>query len=145
MANDPVRVAAVGLGRWAKVLADAIKRSDRLRLVNCFSRSEKSRDAFTQQYGCRAAKSYEELLADPDVEGLIITTPNDAHAEPIIKAAEKRKDVYVDKPLAHRLADAIAIDRTCREASVILSVGHSARRLKGSRKIKQIMDRGRHR
>ena len=44
MANDPVRVAAVGLGRWAKVLADAIKRSDRLRLVNCFSRSDKSRD-----------------------------------------------------------------------------------------------------
>jgi len=40
MANDPVRVAAVGLGRWAKVLADAIKRSDRLRLVNCFSRSD---------------------------------------------------------------------------------------------------------
>ena len=142
MANDPVRVAAVGLGRWAKVLADAIKRSDRLRLVNCFSRSEKSRDAFAQQYGCRTAKSYEELLADPEVEGLIITTPNDAHAEPIIKAAEKRKDVYVDKPLAHRLVDAIAIDRTCRNAGIILSVGHSARRLKGSRKIKQIIEQG---
>ncbi|MGN6718660.1 MAG: Gfo/Idh/MocA family protein, partial [Candidatus Binatia bacterium] len=99
MASDPVRVAAVGLGRWAKVLADAIKRSDRLRLINCFSRSEKSRDAFAQQYGCRTAKSYGELLADPDVEGLIITTPNDAHAEPIVQAAERKKDVYVDKPL----------------------------------------------
>ena len=142
MANDPVRVAAVGLGRWAKVLADAIKRSDRLRIVNCFSRSEKSREAFAQQYGCRTAKSYEELLHDTEVEGFIITTPNDAHAEPILKAAEKRKDVYVDKPLAHRLADAVAIDRACREAGVILSVGHSARRLKGSRKIKEIIDQG---
>jgi predicted dehydrogenase len=108
MANDPVRVAAVGLGRWAKVLAEAIKRSDRLRIVNCFSRSEKSRDAFAQQYGCRTAKSYEELLDDAEVEGLIITTPNDAHAEPIIKAAEKRKDVYVDKPIAHRLTSSTA-------------------------------------
>jgi 1,5-anhydro-D-fructose reductase (1,5-anhydro-D-mannitol-forming) len=142
MANDPVRVAAVGLGRWAKVLADAIKRSDRLRIVNCFSRSEKSREAFAQQYSCRTAKSYEELLNDAEVEGLIITTPNDAHAEPIIKAAEKRKDVYVDKPLAHRLEDALAIDRVCRDAGVILSVGHSARRLKGSRKIKEIIDQG---
>jgi UDP-N-acetyl-2-amino-2-deoxyglucuronate dehydrogenase len=142
MANDPVRVAAVGLGRWAKVLADAIKRSDRLRLVNCFSRSEKSREAFAQQYGCRTAKTYDELLDDDEVEGLIITTPNDAHAEPIVKAAEKRKDVYVDKPLAHRLADAVSIDRACRSAGVILSVGHSARRLKGSRKIKEIIDQG---
>ena len=91
MANDPVRVAAVGLGRWAKVLAEATKRSDRLRLVNCFSRSDKSRDAFAQQFGCRKARSYEELLDDPEVEGLIITTPNDAHADPIIKAAEKGK------------------------------------------------------
>ena len=142
MANEPVRVAAVGLGRWAKVLADAMRTSDRLRLVSCFSRSEKSREAFAQQYGCRSAKSYEELLDDPEVEGLIITTPNDVHREPIVKAAEKRKDVYVDKPLAHRLADAVAIERACREAGVILSVGHSARRLQGSRKIKELIDQG---
>ncbi|MGE5215683.1 MAG: Gfo/Idh/MocA family protein [Chloroflexota bacterium] len=142
MANEPVRVAAVGLGRWAKVLADAMRKSERLRLVNCFSRSEKSREAFAQQYGCRSAKSYEELLDDPAVEGLIITTPNDVHREPIVEAAEKGKDVYVDKPLAHRLADAVAIERACREAGVILSVGHSARRLQGSRKIKELIDQG---
>jgi predicted dehydrogenase len=136
MAKDPVRVAAVGLGRWAKVLADAIKRSDRIRIVNCFSRSEKSREAFAQQYGCRTAKSYEELLDDAEVEAHYHHA-NDAHAEPIVKAAEKRKDVYVDKPIAHRLADAIAIDRACRKAGVILSVGHSARRLKATGRSKR--------
>ena len=142
MAEESVRVAAVGLGRWARTLADAIKRSDRLRIVNCFSRTEKSREEFSQKYGCRSAKSYVELLKDSEVEGVIITTPNDAHARPILEAVEKGKDIYVDKPIAHTMVDALAIDRACRNAGVILAVGHSARRLKGNRKVKEIMDQG---
>jgi len=75
------------LGRWANTLADSIKKSDRLKIVSCFSRSEKSREGFSQQYACRAAKSYAELLSDPEVEGVLVTTPNDAHAQPILEAA----------------------------------------------------------
>lgn len=142
MAGEPVRVAAVGLGRWAKTLADAIKKSARLRIVNCFSRSEKSRETFSQQYACRAAKSYAEMLKDPEVEGVIVTTPNDAHAGSILEAAERGKHIYVDKPIAHTMADALRIDRGCREAGVTLAVGHSARRLKGNRKIKEILEQG---
>jgi predicted dehydrogenase len=142
MADTAARVAAVGLGRWAKTLAEAIKKSDKIKIVNCFSRSEPSRAAFAQQYQCRAAKTYAELLSDPEVEGVIITTPNDAHGEPVVEAAAKGKAVYVDKPIAHTMAEAIRIDRACREAGVILSVGHSARRLKGNRKIKEIIDSG---
>ncbi|MGH7774542.1 MAG: Gfo/Idh/MocA family protein [Candidatus Binatia bacterium] len=142
MANGAVRVASVGLGRWAKTLADSIRKSDRLKIVSCYSRSEKSREAFSQQYACRAAKSYQELLKDPEVEGVLITTPNNAHAAPILEAAANGKHVYVDKPIAHTMSDALAIDRGCREAGVTLAVGHSARRLKGNRKIKEIIDQG---
>jgi predicted dehydrogenase len=142
MAEEPARVAAVGLGRWAKVLADSIMQSNRVKIVSCFSRSEKSRETFSEQYHCRAAKSYAELLSDPEVEGVVVTTPNDAHADPILEAAAKGKAVYVDKPIAHTVPEAIKIDRACRDAGVILSVGHSARRLKGNRKIKDIMDQG---
>lgn len=73
MVKESVGVAAVGLGRWAKVLADAIRRSDRLELVSCFSRSEKNREAFSKQYGCRAANTYGELLKDSEVEGVTPT------------------------------------------------------------------------
>jgi predicted dehydrogenase len=142
MADGPARVAAVGLGRWAKTLADSISESDKIKIVNCFSRSEKNRDAFAQQYKCRSAASYAELLNDPEVEGVLVTTPNDSHGEPIFAAAAKGKAIYVDKPIAHTMKEAIKIDRACREAGVILSVGHSARRLKGNRKIKEIIDRG---
>jgi predicted dehydrogenase len=142
MADGPARVAAVGLGRWAKTLADAIRKSDKIKIVNCFSRSEKNRQDFAEQYKCRTAQNYAALLNDPEVEGLLVTTPNDAHGEPIFEAAAKGKAIYVDKPIAHTMPEAIEIDRACRDAGVILSVGHSARRLMGNRKIKEIIDHG---
>ena len=142
MTGGPARVAAVGLGRWAKTLADSIRKSDKIKIVNCFSRSENSRQAFAGQYNCRSAGSYAELLNDPEVEGVIITTPNDSHGEPIFEAAAKGKAIYVDKPIAHTMTEAAQIDRACRDAGVILSVGHSARRLMGNRKIKELMDHG---
>jgi len=68
MADGPARVAAVGLGRWAKTLAGAIQKSAKIKIVNCFSRSEKSRQDFAQQYKCRSAKSYADLLSDHHAE-----------------------------------------------------------------------------
>src|SRR5439155_22515111 len=107
MADGPARVAAVGLGRWAKTLADAIQQSAIIKIVNCFSRSEKSREDFAQQYNRRSAKSYADLLSDPEVEGVIDTTPNDAHVEPVFEAAAMGKATYVDDPSDHTVAEAI--------------------------------------
>src|SRR5436309_13936337 len=114
MADGPARVAAVGLGRWAKTLADAIQKSAKIKIVNCFSRSEKSRQDFAQQYKCRSAKSYADLLSDPEVEGVNVTTPNDAHGQPIFEAAATAKATYVDKRIVHTMAEANQLAHACR-------------------------------
>src|SRR5262245_56492458 len=74
--SDQMKVACIGMGWWSDVLADAIKRSSKLEIVSCFSRSKEKREQFAAKYGCRAAGSYEEILADRKVEGIINTTPN---------------------------------------------------------------------
>ena len=43
---EPLRVACIGMGWWSDVLADAIKRSSKLKIVACFTRSEQKRAAF---------------------------------------------------------------------------------------------------
>jgi predicted dehydrogenase len=142
--TDKVRMAPVGLGRWARVLARGAQRGDLVALTSCFSRDEQRRRAFQEEFGVpRAASTYEDLLADPDVEAVIITTPNDTHRELIVQALDAGKAVYTDKPIAHSLEDANAISAAVAQAGLPFAVGHSARRLAGHREMKRWIDSGR--
>jgi UDP-N-acetyl-2-amino-2-deoxyglucuronate dehydrogenase len=135
---DKIRLASVGLGRWARVLARAAQRGEVIQLVSCFSRSENSRTSFCEEFGVpRSAPTYDELLADPEVEGIVLTTPNDTHRALISRALEAGKAVYTDKPISHTLEDAIAISVTAAESGRVFAVGHSARRLAGHREMKR--------
>jgi predicted dehydrogenase len=141
--EDKVRLASVGLGRWARVLARGAQRGDVVELYSCFSRDEARRRAFCEEYGVeRSAGSYEELLADPAVEGVIVTTPNDTHREVIIQALEAGKAVYTDKPIAHTLEDANRIAAAVNATGQVFAVGHSSRRLSGHREMRRWIEEG---
>ena len=142
--DDRVRLAPVGLGRWARVLARGAQRGDLIELTSCFSRDEARRRVFQEEFGvARSAATYEELLIDPEVEGVLITTPNDTHRPLIVQALEAGKAVYTDKPIAHTLEDANAIAEAVTEAGLPFAVGHSARRLAGHREMKRWIEDGR--
>lgn len=144
MTEDRVRLAAVGLGSWGKVLAESARRGDRIDWVNCYSRSESSRRAFQEDLGVpRAVTSLEDLLSDPDVEGVVVTTPNDSHAPIIISCLEAGIPVFTDKPMTETLAAAAAVARVAQTTGVLLAVGHSARRLGGHRVMKRWLEEGR--
>jgi predicted dehydrogenase len=142
MTFEPVRAASVGLGRWAEVIATAVARSDQIEIVNCFSRSEEKRSTFSQKFGCDVATSYEELLADERVEAILCTTPNTEHANTISQAAAAGKHVWTEKPIAHTWTDGKRIVEAVTEAGVSFAVGHSARLLGASRKMKELIDSG---
>jgi predicted dehydrogenase len=143
MSEAPLRVAALGMGWWSDVLADAIKRSSRLQIVACFTRSEEKRAAFAAKYGCRAAASYEEILGDPSVEAIVNTTPNNVHLETTEAAARAGKHVFLDKPIANTVREAQAIAEVCRNAGVVLALGYQRRRETHFRWIKSEIDAGR--
>jgi predicted dehydrogenase len=141
--SERVRLAPIGLGRWAKVLARGALRSDVVELHSCFSRSEENRAAFREEFGVpKSAATLEDLLADHEVEGVLITTPNDTHRDLIIASLEAGKSVYTDKPVTHTLEDAADVRNAVQRSNRVFAVGHSARRLAGSRVMKQWVDDG---
>jgi predicted dehydrogenase len=125
------------MGWWSDVLADAIQRSGKLKIISCYSRSRDKREKFAAKYGCIAASSYEEILGDKKIEGIINTTPNAVHRETTIAAAQAGKHTFLDKPIANTIADARAITQACRKAKVVLALGYQRRRESHFRWIKE--------
>ena len=142
MAFEPVRVASIGMGWWSDVLADAIKRSDKLKIVACYSRSPEKRQAFATKYGCRAVERYEAILDDRAVEAIVNTTPNGVHLETTRAAAAAGRHVFLDKPIANTIADARAITAACRKTGVVLALGYQRRRESPFRWIRRQIDDG---
>lgn len=140
--TEPLRVACIGMGWWSDVLADAIQRSGKLKITACFTRSAAKRLAFAQKYGCRPAASYDEILADPSIEAIINTTPNDAHLETTRAAAQAGKHVFLDKPIANRVSEGQAITEACRKAGVVLALGYQRRRESHFRHVRAAIDAG---
>jgi predicted dehydrogenase len=131
------------MGWWSDVLADAIGRSDKIEIVSCFTRSEDKRHAFADKYGCKTAKSYEDILADDSIEAIINTTPNNVHLETTEMAAAAGKHVFLDKPIANTVADGMKIATVCRDAGVVLALGYQRRRESHFRWIRNEIDAGR--
>jgi len=138
----PLRVGCIGMGWWSDVLADAIKRTDKIEIVSCFTRSEEKRGTFAKKYGCKPAASYEGVLADKSIEAIINTTPNDVHLPTTRAAAEAGKHVFLDKPIANSVSDGRAITEVCRKAGVILAMGYQRRRESHFRWVRKQIDAG---
>lgn len=140
--EGPTRLAAIGLGRWARIMASAYYQSDAIELVSCFSRNPERRASFAADYGCAEDDSLEALLGRDDIEGVVVTVPNDQHA-PVIEAATRAgKHVYVEKPVAVQIAHIKRIEAAVAESGIVFACGHSARRLAGVREMRRCLDSG---
>ena len=142
MPAEPVKLGIVGLGRWAKVLARAARQSDRLQIVSAFSRSEERRAAFEKELDVPAAPDMKTLLANPDIQGVILTVPNEQHLPLAEQVARAGKHVYTEKPIAQTLEDGLRIAALEARHGVSVTVGHSARLMAGIRIIRERIDRG---
>ncbi len=143
MSQSPFKVASIGIGWWSDVLADAAARTrGRVQVVSCFTRSEEKRGAFSEKFDCRAAANLDEVLTDPEVAGVINTTPNHVHLETTRAAAQAGKHVFLDKPVANTIGEARAITKVCKDAGVVLAVGYQRRREGHFRWIKERIDAG---
>lgn len=134
-------VALIGTGRWGAQLAGAAERAG-LRLVTCFARDADARRAFAERTGCAAAASAEAAIEHPDVEGVLLATPNDVHELHAVAAAERERHVFVEKPIADTVEAAERMRDACERAGVTLAVGHGFRRLGAARRVRELIEAG---
>ena len=131
-------IAVIGAGMWAPRLVAAARRAG-LDVVTCFSRDAEK----AARLGAPVAASFEAAIGDPRVEGVVLATPNDVHADQAVACAERGRHVFVEKPIADTLAAAARIRDACAATDVVLMVGHGFRRLGAARRVGELVAEGR--
>jgi len=139
---EPVKVGVIGITGFGGRIVKAVAEAPELELVTGFSRTAESRKNLAEKYECREVSSAEGLLRMDEIEAVLIGTPNHTHGEYVIKAARAGKNVFVDKPITNEIAQAKECIAACKEAGVILQVGHNSRRGGRNRRLKKLIDAG---
>lgn len=98
--------------------------------------------ALGEEFGVPADDSLEALLARPEVEAVVITSPHRAHLPQALAAAAAGKHVYIEKPMALSVAECDAIIAACSAASVQLTVNFVTRFRDAPMAMKRLVDEG---
>lgn len=136
MGNDqPVKVGIAGLGRsgWG-IHANAIKHpavAAKYRIVAVTDPIADRAQEAQATFGCRIHDSFDALIADPEVELVVVATLNSMHAPQSIAALQAGKHVLCEKPMATSLADADRMVQVARDSGRILTINHNMRFVPG--------------
>lgn len=140
--NERVKLGFVSPGRWARKLAAAIQSSSVVELVGVASRQATNAGAFAEEFGGKVYGDYAEMLSDPAIEGVVLATPDHVHHRQAMAAFDAGKHVFVEKPIAHRVDLAVAMQDEARRRDLVLSVGMPLRRNGSARQIKRWIETG---
>jgi UDP-2-acetamido-3-amino-2,3-dideoxy-glucuronate N-acetyltransferase len=120
--NDCIRVGVVGCGYWGRNLVRNFYELGALAAVCDVAASNLEQMRMT--YPILATPNFDELLAMPEVQAVVIAAPAVAHYELAKRAMLAGKDVFVEKPLALRVEEGEELVEIARKKSRILMVGH---------------------
>ncbi len=137
-------LAVVGLGYWGPNLARNVAATPGARLSWLCDSDPAARErvAAALPAGTRLSDSLDELLADDELDGVLLATPVRSHAELAIRVLGAGKHCFVEKPLAQSLADAQRVLDAAAASGRVLMVGHLLEYHPGVRALAQLIAAG---
>jgi len=122
-----INAAIVGLGRWGRNLVEAASSHPRLKILCAVEPDLKGAQEFCAQHQFDLAGDLDAVLADDAIKAILLATPHSLHPAQVIACARAGKQIFCEKPLALTRADAARMFGACRDAGVVLAVGHNRR------------------
>lgn len=129
-ANGPVlRVALMGLGNYARIVAEAMQESTRARITGLISGTPSKLEEWGSKYNIPAGSRYNydnygSIKDNPDIDAVYIITPNALHHPHTLGVAKAGKHVICEKPMSLNAAEAKEMIEACKKAGVKLLIGY---------------------
>ena len=135
------RVAHVGVGGWGKNVVRVV--GELADLAWICDTDEARRTEYAERYpGARLTGSFDDLVADDDVEAIVIATPVPTHYDLAKQALEAGKHVFVEKPPAMRGEEMEELVALAEARERVLMPGHLLLYHPGLRRVKELVDSG---
>ncbi|MCB9767503.1 MAG: Gfo/Idh/MocA family oxidoreductase [Candidatus Omnitrophica bacterium] len=127
-ANSRINVAHIGIGIRGRTILDHIlthetRTPPTVDIVGVCDVYAKRRNEAVEKTGAKPYEYYGDILDRPDVDAVFVATPDHTHAQIALEAMRKGKDVYLEKPMTHTIAEALELRKTVHETGRILQVG----------------------
>lgn len=137
-------IALLGTGRIAATaFVPAVQAVDGAHLVAVLSRDPARGDAFAQKHGIpQAYDCLDTLLQDPQVEAVIVATPDVMHESQVIAAAYAGKHVLCEKPMTTTVAGCNRMAEAVRASGITFAMGYNNRFNTGLQRIKAMLENG---
>ena len=120
-----LNVAVCGLGWWGRVIVPLAKSSAKLKVVRVVD-PDPAAAAFASQQGI-SLSSFDDVLTDPAVHGIVLCTPHTLHTDQIVRAANAGKHVFCEKPLSLSRSEVLRAIDAINKKKLTLAVGHEKR------------------
>jgi predicted dehydrogenase len=127
--TEPLRFAVIGCGSVARAQhIPNILKSPRMMLHTCVDLDDRTLAECRDVFGARhIRKDFQGAVADPEVDVICLATTEQLRRPVIALAAEFKKPVYVEKPLATNLQEMCEIERVVHASKIPFCVGHNRR------------------
>jgi 2-hydroxy-4-carboxymuconate semialdehyde hemiacetal dehydrogenase len=138
-----VRIAVAGAGAFGIKHLDALSRIDDVTIAAVVSRTLEQAEQIADKYGApMASTQLADVLASPDIDAVILSTPTQLHAAQTLEALAAGKHVQVEIPVADSLADALRVRDAAQGSGLVCMVGHTRRFNPSHQWIHQRIQRG---
>lgn len=138
-----IRTAVIGYGFAGRSFhAYLVGLTPGLELHGIASRNPETQEKIRARGDCRVYTSFDAVLADSEVELVVLATPNDVHCEYSVRALEAGKNVVVDKPMCLNLAECDQMIAAMQKSGKLLSVFQNRRWDGDFLTVKQLMAEG---
>ncbi|TDE97396.1 Gfo/Idh/MocA family oxidoreductase [Occultella glacieicola] len=139
-----LRVAVIGLGRFGAVHAEAAAALPGVALVGLCSRTLSRAQGLAERFpGARAYDSVERMLAEADLDAVLVATPHKQHFDPAIQAIRAGVAALVEKPLTTSLTQAHELVAAADEAGVALGTIFQRRFIPAAQRMHEAIVQGR--
>lgn len=134
------KYGVVGTGYFGAELARYMSKNEGAEITLLYD--PENAEAIAKELGAKVASSLDELVSSPEVDCVIVATPNYLHKEPVIKAAEHGKHVFCEKPIALSYEDCREMVDACKKNNVTFMAGHIMNFFNGVHHAKELINQG---